>query len=499
MTCLSPLTPADRGPSRRPPVVRSPSSWWCAGAEWRLVGLGVAGALLLAIPGLRYRIGANQCGRWPALGPSIGYAALYLLALLLLTVAFLGLCRRAGEPQGPSLRRMLCYGALINAAALVAPPFLSDDPLFYAATSRVLAVFGQGAYTPLCQALPKDDPFLTMLPLRWQCGTSAYFPGFQVLSWGVGKLAGSSLELHLRLYQLLAASALLLTAWVTGAALVPTRLRPALGAALVACNPLTVIEGTIGAHNDALLALGCAGFVYFVVRARQLPALLSLLTGLAIKASAALLLFMYGLYLILGAIRRRWPALTRQLPWVAAGALGLALLGIALLHFHVRGGTLFTSLVGSPADPWDYCTRSVECLPRVLLRWILHLPTAAWAVGLGFRVLGGLWLAWCAWRAGARPLSWLGSGLAIYYLYLHGWAQTWYLLSVLPFLPFAPATTRAALLVLCVSGCAYYGVFLIGGCVVDNLDQGVVDLLEGLVTVVPPSVALWRDRNRTDA
>ena len=181
-------------------------------------------------------------------------------------MAFLGLLRRAGAPDGPSLRRVLCYGALINAVALLTPPFLSDDTLFYAATSRVLAVFGRSAYEPLCHTLAKDDPFLTVLPLHWQCGTSAYFPGFQALSWVVGKLAQGSLERHLRLYQLLAASALLLTAWVTGAALAPTRLRPALGAVLVGCNPLTIIEGTIGAHNDALLALGCAGFVYFVVR-----------------------------------------------------------------------------------------------------------------------------------------------------------------------------------------------------------------------------------------
>ena len=208
---------------------------------------------------------------------------------------------------------------------------------------------------------------------------------------------------------------------------------------------------------------------------------------------------MYVLYLSLGWLRGRWPGLTRQLPWVAGGALGLALLGLTLLHYRIPGMTMFTPLIGSPADPWDYCTRSVECLPRVILRWILHRPTAAWAVGLLFRVLGGVWLALCAWRASRRPLALLGSGLCIYYLYLHGWAQTWYLLSLLPLLPFAAATTRRAMLALCVSGCAYYAGYFIGGCVVDNIDLGVVDLIEGLVTVVPPSVALWRDRNRTDA
>ena len=72
------------------------------------------------------------------------------------------------------------------------------------------------------------------------------------------------------------------------------------------------------------------------------------------------------------------------------------------------------------------------------------------------------------------------------------------LLPLLPLLPFATAATRPAMLTLCVSGCAYYGGYLIGGCVEENLDRGVVDLIEGLCTVVPPSVALWRYRNRTD-
>ena len=515
MTCLPPFSPssvdAAHGAagqlgsgqmpalSAGPPGSSSPFGRLPARLEGPLVALGALGALLLTVPGFRYRVDVNHCSTWPALGTSIGYAALYLVALLLITLSFLGLVRGAGEPDGPSLRRILVYGAIINAVALIVPPFLSDDPLFYAATSRVMAVFGKSAYVPLCRTLAADDPFLTVMPPSWQCGTSAYFPGFQALAWGVGKLAQSSLAWHLRLYQLIGASAMLLTAWVTGAALGPTRLRPALGAALVALNPLTIIEGTLGAHNDALLALGCAAFVYFVVRERALPAVLCLGVSLTIKASVVLLLGMYGLYLILGWLRRRWPGLTQKLPWLAGGALVLALLTISALHHRIHGMKMFTSLVGSPADPWDYCTRSLECLPRVILRWILHLPTAAWAVGLGFRVLGGMWLALCAWRAGRSPLAWLGSGLCIYYLYLHGWSQSWYLLSLLPLLPFAPARTRGAMLTLCVSGCVYYGGYLIGGCVVDNLDRGVVDLLEGLVTVVPPSVALWRDRNRTDA
>ena len=184
------------------------------------------------------------------------------------------------------------------------------------------------------------------------------------------------------------------------------------------------------------------------------------------------------------------------MPGAALFALPLALVLIAVLRFRIGGLNTFTALVGSPADPWDYCTRSVECLPRVVLRWILHRPTAAWKVGLMFRLLGLSWIVRCAWHAGRRPLAALGTGLCVYYLYLHGWAQSWYLLPLLPLMPFATAATGPAMRILCVSGCAYYGVFLIGGCVEEDLDRGLVDLIEGLLTVVPPSLALWRHRNR---
>ena len=476
------------------------------------VGLGGLGALLLGVPGFRYRIDAVNCAGWPAFGPRVLYAAAYLLALLMLTVAWLKLLGRAQRPDGPSRRRIFTYAAVINGAALLSPPFLSDDPLFYAAIGRVLAGFGGSAYAPLCRTLPPGDSFLTVLTPAWQCGTSAYFPGFHALAWGVGKLGGASLTLHLRLYQLLGAAAVLLTAWVTSAALAaadPTASesdnigpssswRPAAGIALIALNPLCVIEGSLGAHNDALLALGCAVATFFIVRGRPQRALWGLLASLLIKASAAVLLGMAALAWGFAALRRRWPALAGFMPGLGRWALLVAIVLIALLRFRIGGLNTFTALVGSPADPWDYCTRSIECLPRVILRWILHRPTAAWKVGLLFRVLGAAWLGACAWRAGRKPLAWLGTGLFIYYLYLHGWAQSWYLLSLLPLVPFSSAATRPAMLTFCVSGCAYYGGFLVGGCVEENLDRGLVDLIEGLCTVVPPSVALWRYRNRTD-
>lgn len=476
--------------------------------EWLLVALGVVGAALIAIPGQRYRIDVTRCTAWPAQTENVLNGLVYWTALGLVTLAWLGICRRAA---GGRIRvvRVLAYAALVHAAALLSPPFLSDDSLFYAATSRVLSTFHKSPYLPVCQSLPAGDPFLDVMKENWRCGISAYFPGFHALAWGVGSIARDDLGLHLRLYQataglcMIAAGALVARALREPAAreqldgsAFGTRMTPALGAALVALNPLSVIEATVNAHNDALLALGCAGFVLCVLRRRPALALFCLVLSLLVKASALLLIAVYCTHLALGWLRPRAPRLVRALPILAVIGMVSAMGAVVAIRVLEPEAKMFTAVVGSPLDPYDYCTRSIECLPRVVLRWILHLPTAAWAVGLLFRVLGGLWLFFAAWRSGTRPLAWAATGLLVYYMYLHGWSQSWYLLSLVPLLPFVDAEIWPAARIVCVSACAYYALVLVGNCFADNIPRAVVDLAEGLVVLVPPSIALWRPLRR---
>jgi hypothetical protein len=156
-----------------------------------------------------------------------------------------------------------------------------------------------------------------------------------------------------------------------------------------------------------------------------------------------------------------------------------------------------SGLIGSPLAKYEYCTRSIECLPRALLRWVFHLPTVAWLVGLGFRLLGGGFLLSIAWRREDPLLGRLGLGLLIYYLYLHSWSQSWYFLSLLPLIPWAKPQHQPAMLIVCVSACAYYALVLIGNCFAADLPLAVTDLVEGLVVVVPPSISLWRRRATT--
>ena len=455
--------------------------------------LGVLGAGLLLVPARRLRPDVLLCADWPPLAVGAVYGVIYLGGVGLLCASWLSARRVLGEGD-VSLRRVLLLGLPVHLVALCGPPFLSPDTLFYAALGRSLAAGGRPD-TPVSEvlgALPAAEAFLRVLPPHWRGGTSSYGPAFELLAGAVGRVAGDRLWLHLRLYQATGLAASLGAAALTGLAAGPG------AAALVLFCPLLVIEGTGGAHNDVLLALCCAAFALLVLRRRPAWAALALAAGLLVKASALLLLSLQGCVLGLRRLAGR--------RGVALAAVVAVTVSAAALPWLLRSHAVVAA-VGGPAGAFEYCTRSLECLPRVLLRYVLHAPGAARGVALAFRGLGVLWLLLCAAgairderaarasgdaAAGRALLRWSGTFLFGYYLYLHGWSQSWYLLPLLPLLPYADPRLRPAMMTLCVTAVAYYALALPLNCVTSDLAIALSDLAEAVVVIVPPSLVLLR-------
>src|SRR5689334_11665883 len=101
------------------------------------VVLAVLGAVTLWLPAFRFRIDAATCATWP---PPVGAGTLYSLAYLVGVALLAAGWLRAMKEQW-SLPRALALGALVHAFAIVAPPFASNDPLFYAAIGHAMAKF----------------------------------------------------------------------------------------------------------------------------------------------------------------------------------------------------------------------------------------------------------------------------------------------------------------------------------------------------------------------
>lgn len=459
------------------------------------LSLSLSGATLLSLVGGRYRIDALRCSSWPSLQTNLWAAALFLLAVSLLSVGWLRLLRLCQREAGPSARQIVCAGMVLYFVAGMGPPALSDDPLFYAALGRAQAEYQASPYQPLCQSMPADDALLQRLIPHWRCGRSPYQAGFHVLASGLAWASRGSLVMLLRCFQAVAGLSLLAAGGLTALALRGSTLRPAYGAALVVFNPLSVIEGPASAHNDALLALSCAGFVLAWQRGQRGGVLLAHGAGLLVKVSSLLL---SGLLFAALALRRLAPQLDRVrqrrgFRGLLVLSAALALLGLGGWLFYARPEALF----GPSHLPWEHCTRSIECLPRSILRSILHRPREALFVGVASRLLAGIWLGYVAWRASQQPhglLRWLGAGLLIYYLYLHPWSQSWYLLSLLPLAPWLGLRMSRALRVVSISACAYYAAVLVGNCLEDELAIAAFDLVEALIVLVPPTVSLLRQR-----
>jgi hypothetical protein len=201
------------------------------------------------------------------------------------------------------------------------------------------------------------------------------------------------------------------------------------------------------------------------------------------------------LFALPGARTRRAAAIT------IAIAASLALFALPLL----ADGPLdaVSRLVERPEVPFDHCTRSLECLPRVLFRFVLHAPRAAWATGLVFRAVGIAWFSFIALRAAesapgddrVAPVRWLAHGLFFYFLLLHGWAQSWYLLPLLPVLPLLQGDRYASPIRLyLVTAVLYYALVLPVSCFGATPLTAVADLIEAAITVLPPVVLLLRRR-----
>lgn len=455
------------------------------------LALAILAVLLLAGLGRYYRIDQLRCEGWPPLSSNLVAALTYTGAVAALSLAWLRWLQLTARADGPGLRLVLGWAAVLYLLVGIGLPTLSDDPLFYAVLGRVVRE-GHSAYQPFCYSLPPDDPWLRLLISHWRCGTSPYLSGFHAIAAGVASVAKQDLAWHLRGYQLVSGLAMLGAALLTALSLRGSALRPAYGAALVALNPLSIIEAPFSAHNDALIALAVAGLVLAYRRGHVGGALLSQVVAVSVKASALLpALFFPAVYALRFAApiwrRHRGPALNAGLLVAVVGALGL----VAALLLHLRPASLF----GHSSLPWEYCTRSLECLPRSILRSLLHQPKAATYVAVAFRLLSLLWLAYVAVRAAqspARLLPWMGTGLLIYYLYLHPWSQSWYLLSLLPLSPWLPPRPGRALRSLTIAATAYYALVFIGNCLQDDLAIAATDLIEGLIVMVPPTVCLLR-------
>ncbi len=229
-----------------------------------------------------------------------------------------------------SPRMVLMAIAALHALMLLAPPLLSTDVFSYQAYARMWSMYGANPYLhgPHVIAL---DPLYPFIGAKWVSTPTAYGPVFTALSYLLGPLSIAASALAYKAIATLASLTLVALVWNAA------RLRgldPVRAAVLVGLNPLIVVYGVGGGHNDLLMLAASMAGVYALLRFRERSSGGLLMLGAGIKLSAGLLLpfAVLSQHGSAGRRRRREVLIGAGIAGVLIAALSFAAFGTGPLH-----------------------------------------------------------------------------------------------------------------------------------------------------------------------
>jgi hypothetical protein len=153
----------------------------------------------------------------------------------------------------------------LNVLVLLGPPLVSTDVFSYQAYARMGASYGINPYLHGPYAINLDHIF-PYVGAKWNNTPSAYGPLFTVFSYAFAK---ASIATSVYIYKAIAGAAalgLVALVWRCAGELRTSRTR---AAALVGLNPLLIVYGVGGGHNDLLMLLAVTGAIYAIVCGRD--------------------------------------------------------------------------------------------------------------------------------------------------------------------------------------------------------------------------------------
>lgn len=203
-----------------------------------------------------------------------------------LALMFVSYVLAVGAADRLSGRLVLTCIAALYALVLLAPPLISTDIFSYEFYGRMGALYGANPYLVGPHALALD-PLYPYIGAKWAYTPTVYGPVFTVLSYVLAPLSVAASTLAYKAIAALASIATVALVWNAA------RLRginPVKAVALVGLNPLIVIYGVGGGHNDLLMLLGLVAGVYFLLARRERLGGGMIVLGSAIKLTGALLL-----------------------------------------------------------------------------------------------------------------------------------------------------------------------------------------------------------------
>jgi hypothetical protein len=267
-------------------------------------------------------------------GERLGFRV-FLIALLVSSGAYTGLlvlARHTAIDRSHTgvipKRWAIVLIAALQLIVFAGPVLLSTDVFSYIAYARMGVEHGLNPYTHGPAAIA-GDPVFRYVGEDWIHVATAYGPLYTILSYPLGLLGVVGALWAMKLEALLASAGLLALTWRCARA---RGFDPVLAILAVGANPLFVIYGLGGAHNDLIMMLAMMAAVSLMVvgtpsARREAGAAAWVVAGALVKATVAVLLP----FMIVSARDR-----LRHRPAMLLGALGALALG-AVLGFAVFG------------------------------------------------------------------------------------------------------------------------------------------------------------------
>ncbi|HZU60877.1 MAG TPA: polyprenol phosphomannose-dependent alpha 1,6 mannosyltransferase MptB [Solirubrobacteraceae bacterium] len=311
-----------------------------------------------------------------------------LIAAMVLMFACYVIAVRTAE-RVSARAMLLCIGA-INVLVLLAPPLLSTDIFSYQMYGHMGALYGFNPYLAGPHAL-QLDPLSQYVGAKWAYTPSVYGPVFTILSYILAPLSIAASALA---YKSIAAISSLGTVALVWNAARLRQVNPVKAVALVGLNPLTVIYGVGGGHNDLLMLVALMAGVYLLMLNRERSSGAMMVVAAAVKVSAILPM----LFAVISGHGQRQERVRRGV--IIGGAAATA--AVAVLTFAVFGtGSLHlpATLVQVQGEgDW-------HSVPGLLSA--LGFPTASTVFSVLLAVAFVVIVLWLARRVWLGQLDWL--------------------------------------------------------------------------------------------
>jgi hypothetical protein len=293
----------------------------------------------------------------------------------------------------------------------IAPPLISKDIFSYISYARLGSVHGTDPYTHGAFLFP-NDPVYTYV--AWRHVASAYGTLFTVATY---PLAHVSVPVAMWTIKVVTGVASLLLVGLVWRCAERLGRDPVQATVWVGLNPILLIYGVGGAHNDLIMLMFMMAAVALVLARREALGAASVIVGAAIKATGAVMLpFMF--------LRSREKG--RVVLGALAAVIPLGLMSLALFGSGISGQYHVVKR--------QQLLVSGDSIPNQLAHFF-GIAGVTSDVRLVCRLVGFAAFVYLAWRVWRGTMDWIAaSGWSlVVFVVTSSWLLGWYVLWPLPF------------------------------------------------------------------